>query len=333
LDWFDLWPKADHLEPDEVPQSRPGTHVHGFVILASGDLVFNYENKGLLKVDPCGHVVWRVPYRTHHSVALADDGTFWVPGHTLHRQTTPGLYQPRYWPTVLQVSAEGKILREISIVDLLKNNGYPGLLYMLSEQGPLFTWSTVTGDDSLHLNSVAVFPGTMKAGAFAPGDVLVSLRNISTVLVFDSATLKIKFMEIGETVKQHDARFVDGDTLALFDNNSIVQDEAWIGDPSTASSRIVLVSAQTGKAKVWFEAPGFYNTMLGKQQWLPNGDVLVTAGLRGHAFEVNPEGRIVWEYLRVVPSGTTIMMQEVQRIPESVADTVVTRAAVQCRRQ
>ena len=37
-------------------------------LLDTGDLIFNYENLGLVRVDVCGNVVWRLPYRTHHSI-------------------------------------------------------------------------------------------------------------------------------------------------------------------------------------------------------------------------------------------------------------------------
>ena len=62
------------------------------------------------------------------------------------------------------------------VVDLLRDNGLSGLLYMSAIKQ---RDTSVTGD-TLHLNNVEPFPAAMQPGVFAPGDLLVSLRNIDT---------------------------------------------------------------------------------------------------------------------------------------------------------
>src|SRR5262245_25037281 len=79
VDWFKIWPDAKHLPDKARPKARPGTHIHGAVVLDDGDLVYNYEFLGLVRLDLCGDVVWRLPYRTHHSIHKDDDGDLWVP--------------------------------------------------------------------------------------------------------------------------------------------------------------------------------------------------------------------------------------------------------------
>jgi len=74
IDWFTIWPGATHIPRKITPRSRPGTHVNGAVVMPNGDIVFNFENLGLVRLDPSGKVVWRLPYQTHHSVHLHDDG-------------------------------------------------------------------------------------------------------------------------------------------------------------------------------------------------------------------------------------------------------------------
>jgi hypothetical protein len=41
----------------------------------------------------------------------------------------------------------------------------------------------------------------------------------------------------------------------------------------------------------------FYTETMGEQQWLPNGNLLITESEYGHAFEVDREGRMVWEFI------------------------------------
>jgi hypothetical protein len=79
-DWFDLWPEPEHLPSVHIPKSRPGTHIHGAILFDNGDLAFNFEGLGLIRMDSQGQVIWRLPYQTHHSIHLHDDGNLWVCG-------------------------------------------------------------------------------------------------------------------------------------------------------------------------------------------------------------------------------------------------------------
>ena len=89
IDWFTIWPGATHIPRKITPRSRPGTHVNGAVVMPNGDIVFNFENLGLVRLDPSGKVVWRLPYQTHHSVHLHDDGHLWVCGEKNHTERDP----------------------------------------------------------------------------------------------------------------------------------------------------------------------------------------------------------------------------------------------------
>jgi hypothetical protein len=70
---------------------------------------------------------------------------------------------------------------------------------------------------------------------------------------------------------------------------------------------------------------------MGKHQWLPNGNLLVTETMHGRAFELDPQKTIVWEYLDVENRSMSTAVEEVQRIPNELAAKVVERAAA-CRR-
>jgi hypothetical protein len=316
VDWFDVWPDADHLPAKARPKQPPGTHIHGAVALDDGDLVYNYEHLGLVRLDLCGDVVWRLAYRTHHSIELDDDGNLWVSAQinrTARDARFPN-YSPEFIePMILEVSQDGRILREISVLGLLHDNGLDGLLYMsTTKQGD----TTVTAD-TLHLNDVEPFPSAMQPGRFGPGDLLVSLRNINAVFVFSTATGHIKRLWVGSFVRQHDPDFVDGNTISLFDNNNVAVGEAG------QQSRILLLSAGSDEPVVYYagdaRAP-FYSVLMGKHQWLPNGNLLISEAMKGRAFEIDRDKRTVWEYLNLVGDGYAGLMEEVLRLPERVAD-------------
>ncbi len=311
VDWFRVWPDADHLRSSVVPKSRPGCDVHGAVVMDDGDLVYNYDHLGLVRLARDGSVVWRLPYQTHHSIEQDDDGNLWVCGQKARNVSDPdfeGRTPPYDEYTILEVSPDGAIRREWSVPAILKKNGYEGLLYLGSAQP-----HPVSRDDRLHLNDAEPFPSTMVSGFFGEHDVLVSLRNVNTVFVFNHRTERIKFISTGQFVWQHDPDFVDGNSFTVFDN-----DYRDVADKTNLHSRIVAIDARNQAARTLFtgtpERP-FYTAFMGKHQWLPNGNLLITESMRGRAFEINADGKIVWQYVNYVDDRTVGLVQEVQRLP------------------
>ncbi|GAB4535322.1 MAG: arylsulfotransferase family protein [Pleurocapsa sp.] len=320
LNWFDLWSDAQHLPDTITPKEKPGTNAHGAVIMDNGDLVFNFESLGLVRLDRKGEVVWRLPYQTHHSIHKDDNDNLWVCGKKYHTEKIarlPNLLPPFYEDTILQVTPEGKILKEYYLADILRKNGYGGLLYL----GSLNNESTkiqgdgnlLSADDILHLNDVEPFSNQLEADFFQPGDVLVSLRNINTVFVFNTASEKIKFISIGQFIRQHDPDFIDGNTLSVFDNNN---NHAPTKD--IRQSRISIVSAPENNHQVYFQGTAekpFFTNVMGKHQWLANGNLLITESMVGRGFEIDPQGKIVWQHINYVEPGTIGVVTEMQRLP------------------
>jgi hypothetical protein len=317
VDWFEIWPDAGHLPDKVLPKERPGTHIHGAVVLDDGDIVYNYEHLGLVRLGLCGEVVWRLPYRTHHSIHRDDEGDLWVSAqiNRLSKDARYTNHKPEFIePIILEVSQSGKIKSEISVLELLSKNGLSGLLYMSAKDNR----KTSVSGDTLHLNDIEPFPSTLQPGLFSPGDLLISLRNIHTVFVFTVATRKIKHVWTGEFVRQHDPDFLDGNTISVFDNNNIDS------EAGGQQSRILLLSAASGERTVYFagsdDAP-FYSDIMGKSQWLPNSNLLISESMKGRAFEIDRDGRIVWEYINLVGDGYAAVMEEVQRLPERMNQT------------
>lgn len=326
IDWFSIWPEATHLTKRELPKSRPGTHIHGAVVLQDGDLVFNFEHLGLVRLDPCGNTVWKLPYRTHHSVHLAENGNLWVSGQ-INRDVPltkyPYLQTGFIEPTVLEISPSGEILRDISILDVLHLNDLNGLLYLAS----LDNLEPRVSGDTLHLNDVEVFPESLPEGLFKTGDIMVSLRNINTVFVFDPVDLEIKYIIIGRFVRQHDPDFIDGDTISVFDNNNRGKEEG------IHFSRILIFNANESRPVTHYtgdQDTSFYTAIMGKHQWLDNGNMLVSESQPGKAFEVKPDGEIVWELNATTGSGEPRLTEEVQRIPQSIGRNIEERVATIC---
>ena len=327
IDWFELWPDASHLPDKDMPKWPPGSHIHGAEIMANGDLVFNFEHLGLMRLDPCGKVVWRLPYRTHHSVFVDQQGDLWVSGQIDHDSSLPGLRSRPgvIEPTLLRISPSGEIMQEIRVLKLLEENGLPGLAFMTTQARS----KPMVAGDILHLNDVEVFPASMTEGFFKAGDIMFSLRNINAVFVVEPDSLKIKYSSIGRYVRQHDPDFIDGNRISVFDNNN--KGEMTQG----VYSRIVIEDARSGELTVAFEGSKripFFTHIMGKHQWLSNGNLLVSASSYGRVFEVSPAGELVWEFTNITEPGYAGIVEEAERLAAQFDTEFFKEKAAQCAR-
>jgi hypothetical protein len=143
-----LFPNPPHLRPEQVPVNDWDAHLHGAVLHPNGDVVFNFENLGLVKLDRCGSVLWRLSHRTHHSVFEDAKGHLWVPARRPRASSLPGVASDVEDEMVLEISADGKVIREISVLNVIFSSHYEGVIFANAQYSP-----KVEGD-ALHLNQV-----------------------------------------------------------------------------------------------------------------------------------------------------------------------------------
>jgi len=308
-----VWPDPSVFPEDRRPQGSYGMYLHGIAMLPDGGFVANFEHLSTIRVDVCGRTVWQRNNLGHHSVHLSDQNELWVAGEraVLDGPTGyPNHFAPyRSW-TIERLSLDGELLQTIEINDIFEANALEG-------------WATLRAvgnvdigvtDDSLHLNDVETFPHTLESEIFAPGDVMLSLREINAVLVIDPDTLKIKFKHIGPFVRQHDPDFLPGDVISVFDNYNLVPVDA----DGVRQSRIIEINARTGESKVVLRgdgAHGFFSNIMGEHQRLQNGNVMVVSTSQGRVFEFALDGALVWRYANRVSKTENARLYSVRVLP------------------
>lgn len=287
----EIWPEGEGTFPERPTGDRS---LHGIEMLPDGSIVANFENQSTFRMDVCGEVMWKLDNLGHHSVDLAPDGTLWVPAEDpVPEGDEVGLPNHRapYRSWLLQnITVDGEVLRSIPVTQVLQDNDLEGLIYMQSQE----SFAPQFGGDTLHLNSIQAFPRGLPSEMFDPGDLLISLRNVNTVMVVDGRTMKSKFVSTGPFVRQHHPQFMPDDKISVFDNRPLDPLE----DGRAPYSRIVEVDARTGAARTALsgEEPQepFYSEIMGTQQVLPNGNLLVTVSGEGRVLEYTPDGRLAW---------------------------------------
>lgn len=321
--FFDVFPPSDqgHIDLANRPQREWQVHTHGALVLPDGSVVFNFEGFGTAKLDRCGGVVWRLPLRTHHSIDPSGDGGFWIPGGTMVRSESPfPLLRPPYSSeSILKVSADGKVVDEISVLDVLFANGLGPYLFANGMPGVRLVVSDgFGGADLTHLNDVEELTPALARGfpQFRAGDLLLSLRNLNMVVVLDPASRKVKWHQTGPWIKQHDPDFVAGGRISVFNNN----DDGTPTGSISGGSQIVEIDPASRRTAIRYGGTPeqhWFSFRRGKQQYLPNGNVLITDSESGRIIEVTQKGDVVWEYVNRYDEKYVAVIRDALRYPES----------------
>jgi hypothetical protein len=253
---------------------------------------------GILEAyDKTGMVVWS--YRNdalHHDFEILPNGNIlgivWYPLPTTTAAAIPGglpgtEFQGTVWADAL-VEIEFGTGREVwrwNSHDHLLPESFP----MLPDQHRSL-WT--------HLNSIDY---QEIVGENPERRIAISFRNLSTVVVIDRDSGAVIFESPrGLFAGQHAPRFVDVDTLLVFDNGWKRKAAGRLD--SALHSRVVMVSLPTAAIEWEFRAGDtgqerqhFYSQIMGNAELLGNGNILVADGVNGRFFELTPDRQVVWD--------------------------------------
>src|SRR6185295_883586 len=173
--------------------------------------------------------------------------------------------------------------RRISILHAFERSRFRGLLARRPAAGDIF-----------HTNTLELLDGRFAARnpVLRKGNVLISVLKMDTIAILDPDREEIVWADTGSFRRQHQPTFLPDGHLLMFDNTGLGGDRSRVieSDPfGAAPERIVW---QFGGR------PGqeLFSKTLGSCQRLAGGNTLITESENGRALEVNPDGRIVWEF-------------------------------------
>jgi hypothetical protein len=239
----------------------------------------------MLEADPSGNIVWEYRHPDHHH-----DARRLANGNTIVLATEP---VPRALAARVKGGLPGSELNGGGIL--------ADVVYEVTPAGTIvWTWHAyehldpdtdiLTSHDKreewTHANSV---------GELADGNLILSFRNLSTVVIVERATGEIIWRLGRETLaNQHYPHELANGNILIFDNGTYRQNVA------LNYSRVIEVERST-KTIVWeyTDTPphNFFSPYISGAQRLPNGNTLITEGNYGRLFEVTAGKQIVWEYV------------------------------------
>ena len=275
---------------------RPGLYGH---LLDNGHLFYGgkvmedldrfeawprFKAGAALEVDWQGRIVWELRHPDHHHDArkLHNGNVLLLClrplSDAIARRVQGGLPGTEangviYADYLLEMTTAGEIVWEWRSWEHLEPERYP-----ITPQDHRAEWT--------HGNTVA---------ETAEGHILVSFRNISTVVMIERATGKIIWQIGGPPLaQQHDPRPLPNGNILIFDNGTHRRD-----NPATFS-RVIEVDPRTDDI-VWQYADqsifNFFSPYISGAQRLANGNTLICEGCHGRIFEVTQRGEVVWEFV------------------------------------
>jgi hypothetical protein len=147
-------------------------------------------------------------------------------------------------------------------------------------------------DDPMHLNDIQP---VLKDGPYwEKGDVFLSLRNQSMLMLYRPSTNKVLWYQQGPWLQQHDVDIVDNHTIAVFDNNYTL-----VGFKGT--SQIYMYDFQSKKIttpfKTAFGTLEIFAAQEGLFDLINDNEIFVEDTLSGRLLQFDENGTIIWQYI------------------------------------
>ena len=289
-----------------------------------GILTYTIPCNDLISVDlKTGQEKWRVRGAFHHSLEPDGNGNLWVCGAVQSEAVKNPVVNIKHFnknfedQAIVKVSSSGKILQTISLADIIVKSGLEYLLYGLSNLG--------SNPDPIHLNQIT--PIQQESEAFKKGQLLVSLRNLSTVLLIDPVSQKIVWHRSGNWMGQH-CVVPSGETrFSLLDNHSATFGGYWLSPDW--KTRIIEYDVVAGKStQVKLSDDPIFNLQIpieGRALPIAADTWLIEDSMRGTVIIIC-EKKIIFKWSNVYPDGTVGILSWCRYIPTNqVPDFIMQR--------
>ena len=265
------------------------------ILIKDGGLLYN--STPIRKIDSCSNLLFQNSLvRTHHSLEKDVDGNIWVPSH-IYPQSLPiekvgrdlieeGGYKD---DGIVKFSAKGEILFEKSVSQILIENG---LEYLLFSVGDFEDFTK----DPIHLNDIQ--PVNFDGKFWNKGDLFLSLRNQSMVLLYRPSTNKIIWKGTGPFFLQHDVNILNDHKISIFNNNTKYFAGGNIVD---GHNEVIIYDFKTNEYSSYLSNSLIKNDVRtkfqGRSQILPNGDLFIEETNSARTLFFNSDGSLRWTHV------------------------------------
>ncbi|CAN5659993.1 hypothetical protein BH10PSE14_BH10PSE14_28110 [soil metagenome] len=293
-------------------------------LLPDGGIVF-HDASPLVRIDACNRIMWTLDGIFTHAIEMDSDGSFWV------TYTNPNTKVSNVSPLfredeIAHISPNGKIISLWSLEKIFRENGLD------------YLWrARPYSDDPFHLNDIQP---VLKDGKYwRAGDLLLSLRHLSMVLLYRPSTGKIIWTRNHPWRMQHDVNIIDDHRISVFDNNvasSYLPRGTTIGKVA-GHSRLLVYDFVTDTVTSPFDE-GFARADIrafreGRGRLLSNGDLFVEESPFGRLVRLSPDNRVRWQYIDANDKGQRYLINWSRYLdPATYAKSINSGVTAKCPR-
>ena len=266
----------------------------------NGGLLFN--TSPLRKIDACSNLVFQNTHNVfHHSIETDIEGNVWVPS-SIYPQSLPAEKVGRNIidnggyidDAVVKLTQDGEILLEKSISQIFIDNHLEYLLFSTGDYGFVV--------DPIHLNDIQ--PVNFDGEFWEKGDVFLSLRHQSMILLYRPSTNKIIWKGTGSFFHQHDVDIIDEHRISIFNNNS---KDFKDGNMVDGNNQVVIYDFKTDEYSSYLDDSlvnnGVRTISAGRSQILPNGDLFIEESNYARTLYFNIDGSLRWSHVNRADDG------------------------------
>ena len=304
----DLIEKVDeftNLERDRNNSRHLITHPK---LTKNGALLFHGKATPLRQIDGCSKLIFQNDKDLfHHSIETDMNGTIWTSSH-LFPQSLPKekigrkiIEEGGYLDdAIVQLSPDGEIIFEKSVSQIFIENGLEYLIYGI---GGNFSFHNLGfRADPIHLNDIQ--PVDFDGEYWKKGDVFLSLRAQSMVLLYRPSTNEIVWKGIGPFFYQHDVDILDGNQISIFNNNA---KEFIDGNAVDGNSEVLIYDFRKNEYSSYLSESLIKNDIQtpnqGRSEILPNGDLFIEETYYSRTLYFNADGSIRWTHINRSDNG------------------------------
>ena len=270
-------------------------------LFENGKLAFVENGAPFRIIDVCSKLIFQnTEDLFHHSIELDHDGNFWVPSWK-HPKTLPKkiigdkLGESGFRDNaIVKLSPEGKILFEKSVTQIFIENDMEYLLFSVGDRG--FT------KDPIHLNDIQ--PVNFDGPYWKTGDVFLSLRHQSMVLLYRPSNNKVIWKGTGKFFHQHDVNILNENKISVFNNNS---KDFINGDIVDGNNEVLIYDFERDRYSSYLKESlikeDIRTILAGRSTILDNGDLFVEETYYGRLAYFKADGSLRWSFVNKDSSG------------------------------
>jgi hypothetical protein len=270
-------------------------------LLPDGGLLLQSDTP-LNKIDACNNLLFQNTHNLfHHSIETDVEGNIWLPVYLYPNSLSPDkigkdtLQNGGYFDDgIVKLSPNGDILYEKSVSKIFIENGLEYLLFSVGDR--------VFQTDPIHLNDIQ--PVNFDGEFWKKGDVFLSLRHQSMVLLYRPSTNEIIWKGTSPFFHQHDVDIIDEHRISIFNNNS---KDFIKGDVVDGYNEVIIYDFKTSKYSSYLKDKLIENDLRtitqGRSQILPNGDLFIEETDYGRTLYYDSDGSVRWAHVNRADDG------------------------------